>query len=193
MTTADLRLTTRRWLADTGRGHSSTQPFWSDQEIDRSNDSARSACLRTLLRGNPDATITCCRMVKTVSGLSGDNTPADYLVLECGIRDGASGYDPNGYIPSIEIPVGVGMTGLGRDGIWSVGGKFYGNAKTAVYWKNPTSDLTASSATLTDFPDCFYQAVAVFSAADLSEKHPKRKSMQQPLSKIWKEMIATLR
>lgn len=168
ISTDTLRLRIRRLLADTGRGKSSSRKLFEDPEIALAATAAREQLI-AMLRNKPsqDAILSICRMAATSSGIEGAALPADFFILECGV-----GASPDfRYMPVEQVMVGEALHGL--ECIYADTAVFHGTATTAVYYKKPTTDLSAIGLTLLDFSEGFYNAVATLAAISLAKKSPR--------------------
>jgi len=174
-------------LADTGRGRrTSARAFDREDIADQLSICQVSAC-ELLMQMPVPAPITLSKLVTTGAangGVIGIAVPNNYWKLICGYV-AATGK----YIQMEEPKYGESVGTLIGNRIWAVGGRFFGTADTAVYYKRPDK-IEDTGAALETFPDAFYATIKFAAARDMLSRQG-REGYDRML-KFHKEFLTSL-
>lgn len=158
---------TRSLLHDTGRGMATSARFYDDDVIFRALNIAQQELALALIMREPRASVTVRKLLKKDAGITpgfpGSNVQSDFWLIECGYATVGGRLQ---YCPGVTIELGERTSFFDTTKIYVRGGKYFGTATTALYWKTPTK-IADTTTVLTDFPDAFYHVVKLRAASDL--------------------------
>lgn len=162
MLDTDLILDERRLLHDSGEGYSTSNPFYTDDEIIDSLESALTEVIQTLKSSPKVPYVTLGRILKICPATG--TAPTDFQDLVCGFKNDGT------YVPAVSIRIGEAMASEFVDQVYVKARSFQGNADSALYWAKPSQHITTGGVPLTEFADYFFHAVKYHAALSLLMK-----------------------
>lgn len=154
MTDLELVRGIRILLHDTSDAYSTDNTFYSDEEIWKSADAARTELYKYLISRPSPAYVTCCRMIKTAAKVDGATVPSDFLFCICGYKNDGT------YVPYTSLWTGEAFADMtGQDQVYISGGVVKGTMQNIEYWALPQEVIANNGTLFSEFPDAFYNTV----------------------------------